>query len=185
MKPVRQISALIAVCALLAACAQASGSEDERAPSSEDPTQSDEDSTAEGLPGTAPDGSAIPDGTWVKTSTVADAQVLGIPKHVYREFLGADGEERIVLRIDGADYAELQDEGGALTVGDQGTAGYDADGNWVTTSRSEGCPDCRAVFEWTLDGDDLTLTMVDIVTSEDPVDVLVSRLVMEGTYTRP
>ena len=187
MIPGRDICTMVAVCALLTACGQASGSgESEQTSATPSATVSatDQASSADGLAAAAPDGSAIPDGTWAKTSTVADAQKLGLPKQAYRRILRADGVAHIELRIDGREFAQLGDDDGAMAVGDQGSAGYDADGNWVITSRSEGCFECVATFEWTLDGEELTLTLADAVTSEDPVEVLVSRLVMEGTYTR-
>lgn len=146
-------------------------------------------STGNGSPGvedSAPEGSAIPDGTWARTSTMADATNLGLPPDVAQEHLGVDGETPIELRVAGADWALFMGAEGSeeLVLGDRGTSDYDAVGRWVATGQSEGCSGCTATFTWSLDGDRLTLVMYDVESSEDPVDVLVTRLVMEGTYTR-
>ena len=130
-------------------------------------------------------GDVIPDGTYTKTATMADAKALGLPKKVATEFLGKDGEFHVQLKISGADWAQFGDDGDApMTQGDGGTATYDADGNWVTTSTSTGCPGCRATSDWSLEGDRLTLTLLETTEAGDPVDLLVGRLVMEGEYTR-
>ncbi|MFQ6173292.1 hypothetical protein ACK8HX_16950 [Oryzobacter sp. R7] len=139
-----------------------------------------------GVRATAPGGSAIPDGTWTRTATMADATMLGVPPEVARQHLGADGENDIELRVAGRDWAQFMEEDGTagLVLGDRGTAGYDAEGRWVATSHSEGCPDCAAAFTWSVEGDRLTLTVDDLTSDGDPVDALVTRLVMEGTFTR-
>jgi hypothetical protein len=147
---------------------------------------------------TAPDGSAIPDGTWTKTTTTADATRLGIPKDEHERLLGQDGELHVELRIEGNNYElSMDDQGGAdLTLGDpgrcapwdcappHGTAEYDAAGNWVTTSASQGCPACRTTYQWSMDGPLLVLTVLDARTHAGRLDVLHLRLVTEGTYTR-
>lgn len=142
--------------------------------------------TTSTAPAPSPEGSAIPDGTWARTATMADATRLGLPPDVAQEHLGVDGETPIEVRIAGADWAQFMGVEGSeeLVLGDRGTSDYDADGRWVATGQSEGCSGCTATFTWSVDGDRLTLEMYDVASSEDPVDVLVTRLVMEGTYTR-
>ncbi len=149
------------------------------------------------LSASAPDGSAIPDGTWTRTATAADAKRLGIPQDEYERIMGQDGELHVELRIAGDDYAVSTDDGDTdLTLGDpgrcapwacappHGTAEYDAAGNWVTTSASQGCPACRTTYQWSMDGPRLVLTVLDARTHAGRLDVLNLRLVTEGTYTR-
>jgi hypothetical protein len=149
------------------------------------------------LSATAPDGSAIPDGTWTRTATTADATRLGIPKQEHERIMGEDGELHVELRIAGEDYAVSMDDGDAdLTLGDpgrclpwvcappHGTAAYDAEGNWVTTSASQGCPACRTTYQWSMNGPLLVLTVLDTRTHAGRLDVPNLRLVMEGTYMR-
>jgi hypothetical protein len=100
-------------------------------------------------------------------------------------FFGDDGEFHVELRIAGDAYAQFgDDEDETMSVGDAGTATYDAGGNWVITSDSTGCPGCVSTFEWSLKGDRLRLKMLDTTEAGDPVNVLLSRLVTEGTWTR-
>jgi hypothetical protein len=130
-------------------------------------------------------GEVIPDGTYVKTRTTADAKRLDIPKDAAAVLLGQDGEFHVELRIAGDAFAMLSDDGDeALSQGDGGTATYDADGNWVLTSDSTGCPGCVQTFAWSLKGDRLTLRMLDPTEAGDPLNVLLSRLVTDGAYTR-
>jgi hypothetical protein len=171
----------LAVGLLLSACSGA-GSDAERAagesPAAPSPSRSD------GLADTAPDGSAIPDGTWAMTKTTADARRLGIPKRLDVELFGKDGKSRLALRIEGSEWAHfVEDKDDTMALGDQGTGGYDEDGNWVTTSHSEGCPGCVATLEWSVEGDSLTVAFLDVETTSEPLDHQIARLAVEGTYT--
>ena len=189
MKAVHAPAAALVLALALAGCG-GGASGDGRGPSATSATPSATASVSGSGAGavrdTAPDGSSIPDGTWAKTSTMADAEALGLPPDVAQEHLGADGENVIELRLAGRDWAQFMEEDGTtgLVLGDRGTAAYDAEGRWVVTSQSEGCPDCTASFTWSVEGERLTLTVDDMASDGDPVDALVSRLVMEGTFTR-
>lgn len=129
-------------------------------------------------------GEVIPDGTYTKTRTLADARRLGIPKKRGVEFVGEDGELHVEMRIAGDSWAQFADDDGPMSLGDEGTATYDAEGSWVTTSNSSGCPGCVATFEWSMKGDRLTLRLLDTTEAGDPVELLLGRLVTEGTWTR-
>jgi hypothetical protein len=188
MRTTRLPIALV-LAALVAVAGCGSGSASDAESSTGAATTAPAPSAGGGSPGvedSAPEGSAIPDGTWARTATMAEATRLGLPPEVAQEHVGVDGETPIELRIAGADWALFMGAEGSeeLVLGDRGTSDYDADGRWVATGQSEGCSGCTATFTWSVDGDRLTLEMYDVESSEDPVDVLVTRLVMEGTYTR-
>jgi hypothetical protein len=128
----------------------------------------------------------IPEGTWAKVSTLKDATRMGLPDQVAQRLVGADGVLHVELRIDGQDFAQFGDDqkDDELVLGDRGTATYDPEGHWVLTSQSEGCRDCVSSFTWSVHDDRLTLALRDVAQAGDPVDQLVGRFVMEGTYTR-
>jgi hypothetical protein len=180
MRIVHPATALAVAAALLVGCGgqETSSSADSAATSS----------TAGSSPTdrTSPEwsGEVIPDGTYTKTRTAADAKRLGIPKERAVEFIGDDGELHVELRIAGDSWAQFADDDGPMSLGDEGTATYDAKGNWVATSNSSGCPGCVATFEWSLKGDRLMLTLLDTTEAGDPVELLVGRLVTEGIWTR-
>jgi hypothetical protein len=103
---------------------------------------------------------------------------------VAQEFLGPDGETTFTLRFSGDGWSQLQTADAGPEVGDFGSLAYDAEGNLVTTSENEGCPGCTYTYEWQLDDDDdeLTLTLVGNDSPDTPEDLLITRLVTEGTY---
>lgn len=181
MRVFYSVAAIAAMTAALTACGEQT-----------DPSETGSAETSASSSPTSPEattpvwtGEVIPDGTYTKTATIADAKALGLPKDVATEFLGQDGEFHVELKIVGENYAQFGDDGDApMTQGDGGTAAYDADGNWVTTSDSTGCPGCVATWEWSHKGDGLTLRLLDTTEVADPVELLVARLVMEGEYTR-
>lgn len=189
MNAIRRSALALAAGALLAACSSSAEVSDEpdvdaTATTGEAPDASlVEKAPVADLSDTAPDATRIPDGTWTRTATTADARRLGLPRHEMRRLTRSDGETRIELRIDGSDWAQFTDDDGELALGDSGTAGYDADGNWVSTSNSAGCSGCTGIWAWSTDGGRLSLTLVDSLNNPDPVDILVTRFVVEGTYT--
>lgn len=132
------------------------------------------------------DSSSIPDGTWVKSMTTEDARELGIPAALTRQLMGSDGQNFSELRIDGGDFAQFTEDGDAgRALGDTGSLEYGDDGTVVITSTSEGCSGCWHASRWTVDGDALTLEVLDFGdNAEDPVELLVGRLMMEGTFIR-
>lgn len=126
------------------------------------------------------------DGTWVKTMTTKDAREMGIPARLARQIMGSDGASFSELRIDGASYAQYVDDGDAgRALGDGGSLSYGDEGTVKITSSSEGCPGCWATSRWTVDDAALTLEVLEFGnTDESPVELLVSRLMMEGTFVR-
>ena len=129
-------------------------------------------------------GDVIPDGTYSKTATIADAKALGVPKGAATETFGRNGKLPLEFKIADDRYVHLVEADGAMVVGDEGTATYDPDGNWVTTSESTGCPGCVTTYGWSLEGDRLRLRMLEGTGTGDPVDVLIGRLVTEGEWTQ-
>ena len=177
MRIIHSAAALAAVTALLAGCGQATGGD-----------SSPDTEPAQGPTGTSsPEwtGDVIPDGTYAKTATMADARKLGLPKDVAADFLGPDGELHVDLKIAGDTFAQFaDDEGEVMLQGDGGSATYDAEGNWMTTSNSSGCPGCTATLDWTMQGNQLSLELIETTEAGDPVDLLVGRLIFEGEFTR-
>ena len=52
------------------------------------------------------------------------------------------------------------------------------------TSASDGCPGCVYTYDWSLDGEELTLTLVGHDSTDSPEDVVIVRFVTEGAFTR-
>ncbi len=174
-------TALAAIVALLSGCGESTGSSAAGSDASSTPETSS-GATAADAPSSEWTGEVIPDGTYTKTNTKADARRLGLPKDMISEM--PDGGSRVELKIAGDVWVVLVEEDGAMLVGDEGTATYDADGNWVTTSNSYGCPGCVATVGWTFKDQRLTLKLLDTTEAGDPVDLLIGRLVMEGEWAR-
>jgi hypothetical protein len=147
--------------------------------SSGSPTEGVQRSTAE--PSASEAGPRIPDGSWSKVATAAEARRRGLDGPDVREVLGSDGRLPITWRLAGDRWTILVTEDDGLPVrGDEGTLQYDSQGGLVTVSESEGCPGCVGKFTWTLVGDALTLTFAPGSTSTKDDD----RLVTEGTFRR-
>lgn len=182
MRNFYSVAAIATMTAALAAC----GAQSEAGPvttSASSPTTTSATSTAP--PSPAWTGDVIPDGTYTKSETMADALALGITRKAARQYFGRDDTFRLMLKIDGDNFAQFSDDDGeTMAQGDGGTFTYDADGNWVATSASTGCPRCVATVDWSFKGDRLTLTLLDSTEGGDPVNLLVSRLVIEGEWTR-
>jgi hypothetical protein len=138
--------------------------------------------TSSSAPGTrAEAGPRIPDGSWSKVATAAEARRRGLDAPVVREMLGSDGRLPITLRIAGDRWTVLVTEDDGVPVGgDEGSLSYDGRGRLVTVSESEGCPGCVGKYDWTLDGDELTMTFAPGSTSTEDDE----RLVTEGTFRR-
>jgi hypothetical protein len=159
---------------LLAAVLAACGSDDS---SKSDPAQPKESPTA----AQASNGETIPDGSYAKTVTVADAEEAGITD---QGFLGSnfgdDGSSTFTFKFGGDRWTQfVAPSDGAPEPGDLGSLTYDGNGDVVMTSESEGCPGCTFVYDWQLDGDELTLTIVE-PESSDPI----VRFVTEGQFVR-
>jgi hypothetical protein len=183
MRIVHTAGMLAATVTLLAACGEDTGP---RAANSDVTAPATTRSSGGGVdtPSTVWSGEVIPDGTYGKTATIAEAREIGLRNGPARELLGPDGELPLKIKIAGDRWAHFLDEAGAMVVGDEGTATYDADGNWVVTSESSGCPGCIGTFEWTIEDGRLTLELLETTEVADPVDMLIGRLVTEGRWTR-
>lgn len=127
-------------------------------------------------------GTRIPDGTWSKVATAAQARRLGLDAPVVQRMLGADGKLPVTLRIAGDRWTILvtEEDGGIPVAGDVGSLSYDGEGRLVTVSESEGCPGCVGTYAWRLAGDSLTLEFAPA--GKPPEDD--ERLVTEGVFRR-
>lgn len=125
------------------------------------------------------DGDTIPVGTYERQITTADGADLD-PGAV-ADILGPTGELRTELVIEPDAWTlYVLDSNGERSVGDLGTYKYDSDGLWVTVSTSGGCAGCIVGFDWSIDGDELTLVLAEVdghSTYDDGV-----RLMTEGSY---
>lgn len=141
-------------------------------------TTASSQATSEGQP----EPETIPDGTYERVITMADAEALSIEPAFAEDFLGADGEVPVAVEFDGDRWRHLvTNDIGDEEVADLGRLSYDDDGNLVTVSTSDGCPGCTGVIEWLLDGEELTLRFATTGGEQVPDD---ARLAVEGTYRR-
>ena len=130
---------------------------------------------------TAPSGPRIPDSSWSRTLTPADADRAGIPKGhpVLRDF-GADGRLPLTFQFqDDAFSILVTNDEGVAEGGDSGTLVYDAPGRLTLTSDAPGCPGCEYHLAWEIRGNRLVLDTApgaDLTREE--------RFVMLGTWRR-
>ena len=125
----------------------------------------------------------IPDGSYAKTVTVDQAKAMGITDKSFLRQLGEDETTSFVYKFQGDRWTQFVVEG-APEPGDLGPLEYDAKDDVVMTSESDGCPDCVYTYDWSLDGDKLTLTLVGHDSTDSPEDVVIVRFITEGTFTR-
>ena len=126
------------------------------------------------------DGPRIPDGSWARVATFAQAARRGLEPAVVLPHLGSDRRMPVELIFDGNTWSVLiTEDDGVTLLGDVGTFTYDGRGRLRTTSQSEGCPGCKALLEWKLNGDALRMWIPD----DEPVGDD-TRLVHEGTFRR-
>lgn len=125
-------------------------------------------------------GPVIPNGTYSKLTTRADAIARGLDPSIVDQMLGPDGE--IVVEYQIADDQWTQSEvldDGTKPVGDLGTYTYDEAGRWVTVSESGGCRGCVQVLDWNFADGVLSLAFSpsggEFVTDD-------GRLIVEGDY---
>ncbi len=133
----------------------------------------------EATPSEAFDGDTIPEGTYQRTITTADGADLD--PSIVAELLGPSGEKdtEFVIESDAWTLYEVFADG-EREVLDVGTYSYDTDGRWVTVSTSGGCSGCVGGYDWTIDGDRLTLTLADVEDHSIYDDAV--RLMTEGDY---
>ncbi len=125
----------------------------------------------------------IPDGTYRRVATTADAEALGIDAELIGEVLGPDGETTFTIEVAGDRWTQSAvNDVGYTEVGDRGTFSYDDQGRWVTVSAG-GCRGCIGVIEWTYDDGSLTLKLIEGRTAEQLVIIdPIASLVIDGTY---
>lgn len=130
-------------------------------------------------------GGSIPDGTYAKSVTVTDAKAAGIEDEGFLSGnFGEGGSTTFTFKLDGDRWTLFVTLGdGGPEPGDIGSLTYDEEGNAVMSSESEGCPGCIYVYDWQVDGDELTLTIVEHDSSGGPEGLAIVRFVTEGTFT--
>jgi hypothetical protein len=111
------------------------------------------------VPTPSPGVQVLPDSTWSRTLTRADADRAGIPKGrpILRDF-GADGRLSLSIGFQGDAFSlQVLDDDGVAEVGDSGDVTYDAPGRLIATSDSTGCFGCEYLLTWEVRGDRLVL----------------------------
>jgi hypothetical protein len=168
----------LATAALVGATLLASCSDDTpRAASPADPA------TTTSSPASADE--TIPDGTYSKTVTTADARAAGVTDQDFLHELGEDGETTYAFKFAGDRWTVfIIEDGAAPEPGDLGTLEYEGAGDVAMVSESDGCPQCVVSYRWQLTGDRLSLTIVGHESTGGPEDLAVVRFVTEGDFTR-
>ncbi len=154
---------LILSVALLTACGGGEG-ESTIAPAQQDQASPDTAAPA--------DAAGLPDGSYEHTATVEEAVANGFSRQEASAAFGPDGELPITFVFDGGTWQHIVvDDNGTSEVGDFGT--YVIEGNeLITTSQSDGCRGCVGTYEYSFDGEVLSLTLAtDNPDSEDARDV--------------
>lgn len=128
-------------------------------------------------------GEAIPDGSYAKTVTVAEAKEKGITDRGFLNQFGKDGRTTLVLKIAGDRWTHFTVER-VPEPGDLGTLTYDAKDKVAMTSESDGCPGCVYTYDWSTSGDELSLSLFGHESTDTPEDVVIVRFVTEGAFTR-
>ena len=106
-------------------------------------------------------------------------------KEFLRNNFGEDGKTTFVYKFAGDRWTLfVTPGGGAPEPGDGGPLTYDEQGDVVLTSESDGCRGCVYIYDWQLDGDVLTLTIVGHESSDGPEGLVVVRFVTEGVFMR-
>lgn len=127
----------------------------------------------------------IPDGTYSKVVTTAEARAAGVTDPDFLRELGQDGETTYAFKFAGKRWTIfIIEDGAAPEPGDLGTLEYEDKGEVAMTSESTGCPRCVGIYDWRLTNDRLSLTLVGHESTDDPEDVAQVRFVTEGAFTR-
>lgn len=115
----------------------------------------------------------VPNGRYSRVVTLVDAEGAGVDDETAAAMLGPDGEMPLTIELAGDRFTmHVTNEAAVSEVGDLGTVSYDEAGRLVLASEAV---DVIQVFDWTLDGTELSLSLTDGA----PED----RFVVNGTYT--
>lgn len=124
-------------------------------------------------------GGAFPEGTYVASATLATARAAGFTNRQIRSAYGPDGSLGITIKFVGGHWTQLADyTPGVPEPGDAGTSRVTGN-TLVTTSSSQGCPDCVGELFWSFNGRRLTLQYTQ------PMEhTALQRLMTEHTYLK-
>jgi hypothetical protein len=126
----------------------------------------------------------IGDATFERVVSRDDAIEAGFDPEMVDELMGDRGVVQFTITFEGPRFFQYQRTGdGPPDLGEQGAQYIDDDGHLVWVGSSPGGRGAASVLDWTLEGDDLTLTCLAGCRREDPPDAS-GNLVMEGTWTK-
>jgi len=130
-------------------------------PSSREPEEVDRPTpTASGTTTEVAGISGIPDSSWTRVLTRAQAERAGISEANIVEHVGTDDRMPLTFQLLSDSYSLLvSNDEGVDELGDPGSVEYPAPRRLVLTSDSPGCPGCREELTWDIRGDRLTLRL--------------------------
>ena len=130
-------------------------------------------------------GEEIPDGTYAKTVTKAEARAAGIRDKAWPEDELGTRAGQLRVQVPGSTGGRRScPDGEAPDPGDVGTLKYDERVTSSMLSESDGCPGCVYTYDWKLNDDVLTLRIVGHESTDGPEDLAIVRFVTEGDFTR-
>ena len=104
------------------------------------------------------DGPRIPDSSWSRVLTRADAERAKLSEADIVRYLGADGRLPLTFQFETDAWSLLvTNDEGVAEVGDFGPLVYDAPGRLTMTSEAPGCPGCEYGLTWEIRGNRLIL----------------------------
>jgi hypothetical protein len=124
----------------------------------------------------------LEDVTFQRVVSREDAVEAGFDPEIVDEIIGDRGAVQFTIAFEGPRYVQSQRTGdGPADVGEEGRQYIDDDGHLVWVSESPGALGATSVLDWTLEGDELTMTCLAGCRREEAPD---ANLVMEGTWTK-
>jgi hypothetical protein len=153
-----------------------------RAPSSSGSSLTTAGSAGSGEPGRT--GPTIPDGTYAKTATRAEAQAARVAELVAGDFGNRDSVT-YTYKISGDRFTIFVTRaGGTPEPGEVGTLAYASGRRVIMSGESAACAPCVYTYRWRLAGNALRLTLVGHESTDGPEELAATRFVTEGVFRR-